>query len=378
MKDTGKWDRLLQEALTEAAEPEDRLNEILIQRWREKETMKSKVRKRWYAGALVSGILLFLSVTTYAATQLLSAKEFVEQIGDPVLAEAFADPNAIAINQTQTSGEYQVTLHGVVSGEGLKNFYDAGEIRSDRTYAVVSIAMADGTPMPDTSDEEYGKVPFFISPLIKGVEPWRVNIVTMKGGYIDKVIDGIMYRLLECDSVEMFANRGVYLAISSSKFYDDNAFIYNETTGEIRPNPDYQGVSLLFDLPLDESKAEPELAEAYLHELVPPSDGQKNDDDIDQENIMNNINERIKQGTVIPGSVRELKVDEEGGYYYEFEDWHTPVYPESLFAEDQTGFSDDITVSGSADGTLKALQFHKDEDGVITGRLVLLPEGAMD
>lgn len=62
--------------------------------------------------------------------------------------------------------------------------------------------------MAATSDPEFGPDPFFISPLIKGQEPWRANIATMNGGYADTVIDGIMYRLIACDQVEIFADRG--------------------------------------------------------------------------------------------------------------------------------------------------------------------------
>lgn len=73
--------------------------------------------------------------------------------------------------------------------------------------------------MPATSEPEYGQDPFFVSPLIKGLKPWQVNITTMNGGYSEAVIDGIMYRLIECDGVEMFADRGVYLAVSNGSSF---------------------------------------------------------------------------------------------------------------------------------------------------------------
>lgn len=123
--------------------------------------------------------------------------------------------------------------------------------------------------MPATSEPEYGQDPFFVSPLIKGLKPWQVNITTMNGGYSEAVIDGIMYRLIECDGVEMFADRGVYLAVSNgSSFFSKDAFAYNESTGEISANNDYKGTAILFELPLDPTKADPVKAESYLQELL--------------------------------------------------------------------------------------------------------------
>ncbi len=179
---------------------------------------------------------------------------------------------AIVINQSATADGYQFTLHGIVSGEELSEFNSSTEhLQPTRTYAVLSISRQDGTPMPTTQDEQYGQTPFFISPLIKGQQPWRVNIASMNGGYSEFVREGIMYRLIECDEIEMFADRGIYLAIiSNNSFYTIDAFDYDETTGELSPKADYQGANILFDLPLDVTKADYEKAEQYLQKLLSP------------------------------------------------------------------------------------------------------------
>jgi hypothetical protein len=374
MKDSAKWDRLLKQALAATEEPEEELNDELKQRWKENNDMGSTPRKRIYAGALVAAFVLVLSVTAVAATQLFNAKDIVEHFGDEVLAEAFASPDAIEINETRTSGGFKVTLHGVVSGAGLTKFNDeVGGIQADRTYAVVSIAREDGSPMPETSDPAYDQVPFFISPLIKGQEPWRVNIASMRGAYSSAVLDGVMYRLIEADGVEMFADRGVYLAVSNTTFYDINAFNYDEVTGEMSPNPEYEGVSVLFDLPLDESKADPEKAEAYLRDLLTVPPNNRNEAEI--EDFRARLLSYVEQGTVIPGSDRELKLNEEGKWYYEFDDGqYAERSPEHLPNEDH--FSYVVNISGSPDGTYSALHFYTDEDGVLRGRVVLLPEDA--
>jgi hypothetical protein len=76
-----------------------------------------------------------------------------------------------------------------------------------------------------------------------------------------------MYRILACDEVSMFADRGVYLGVNIGSFYDSMAFIYNEQTGELKANPDNDGSSVVFDLPLDKSLADPVKAQEYLDNM---------------------------------------------------------------------------------------------------------------
>ncbi|MPM92080.1 hypothetical protein SDC9_139214 [bioreactor metagenome] len=66
----------------------------------------------------------------------------------------------------------------------------------------------------------------------------------------------------------MFAYKGAYMAVSSSSFYDENAYEYNKETGEITRNENYDGVNALFDLPLDKSKADEDGGEKYINEML--------------------------------------------------------------------------------------------------------------
>lgn len=381
MNESEKWDRLLRQALASAAEPEEELNQSVINHFKERQNMNRVYRKRISTGVLVAVFMLVMSVTAYAATQLFSSKQVAEHLGEQILAKAFESSDAIEINQTIASGGYSFTLHGIVSGGGLNELNTSAQnIYPDRTYAVVSIARQDGGPMPHTSDPEYGKESFFISPFIKGQKPWQVNIFTMNGGYSEVVLDGIMYRLIECEAVEMFADRGVYLGVSSgSPFYNSDAFAYNESTGEIMTKTDFKGVSLLFDLPLDKSKSDHAKAEAYLQELLKESGTDNAGDPIasvdsaeaDLINKLEELKKRIPEGTVIPESVKEVTYDKQGRIQYEYDDWSVTLSIEMLFTDGQTGYSDAVQFSGD-DQNYKALQFSRDENGVITGRVIEL------
>ncbi len=384
MKDAD-WERLLKESLASASEPEEELNQDIIRRLKEQRQMKPKHKKRLSVGLLAAVLLLVLSVSAYAATQLFSPKQIAERLGDRLLAEAFESETAIRIDQAMASGDYRFTLHGLVSGAGLSEFHQSSEeIYPDRTYAVVSIARQDGKPMPNTADPEYGKDPFFISPLIKGQRPWQVNIFTMNGGYGETVIDGVTYRIMECDQVEMFADRGVYLAIASgTAFYSNEAFGYDEATGEVYAKEDYSGASVLFDLPIAPSKADPGKAEAYLRALLnPPSSPETADEESpaaaeENEELARVMNARAKMlageriGETIPESVKEVSYDDAGNIHYTYDDWSVTLSPDEYFREGQEGFSDRFSVSGK-DDVYKALLFHRDENGVITGRIVIL------
>ena len=375
MNDSDKWERMLRQALASPGEPEEKLNQSILNRVEERNSMNHVYRKRLSTGVMVAILTLVMSVTAIAATQFFSSDQVAVQLGEKILAKAFESSDAIEVNKSVDSGDYKFTLHGIVSGAGLKELNESNstnEIHPERTYAVVSIARQDGRPMPKTSDPEYGEESFFISPLIKGLKPWQVNIASMRGGYSEVVLNGIQYRLIECDDVEMFADRGVYLAVSSgSPFYNSEAFAYNESTGEVTAKSDYDGVSLLMDLPLDKAKADPAKAEAYLKELLKePESGTKTDPaETELANRIEELKKRLADGKVIPESVKEVTYDKDGRINYEYDGWSVKLSPEMLFAEGQTGFSDAVQFS-EADGHYLGLQFHKDEKGVITGMVI--------
>lgn len=264
-------DELLRNALSSKKEPDYWLNQRIINTVQEKEREDMSKRNRKIkvpAAAMLAAAVLFVgSVTGYAAWRYLAPQQVAETAGDQGLAAAFQSEDAIAVNEVQEHGNYRITLLGIVSGKNLSQYTmenDAGNILDDRTYVVTAIENTDGTPRPDTSADNYGEDPFFVSPLIQGLNPAIYNSVTMDGGYFEMVEDGIQYRIAECDNVEIFADRQVYLCVNDGTFYNNDAYSYDEQSGNISRNEAYQGVNALFTLPLDESKADKAAAEEYV------------------------------------------------------------------------------------------------------------------
>lgn len=384
MKEDKQIDMLLKQVLSVTKEPDDLLNQTIISKAKERNAMSKKRRMPMVAAAAL--IILALSGTALAASRFLGTEKVAEKFEDYKLADAFKGKDAVSINKTVQSGQYDITLLGIVSGTEISDYIATGdeEILSDRTYAVVAIANTDGTPMPSTSDENYGQEPFFVSPLIKGLKPWQYNIATMNGVYQDFVEDGILYRLMECNNVEMFADRGIYLCVSDTTFYSVDAYDYDELTGEIAPNSEYAGINVLFDLPIDISKANREKADAYINEMEAGQNEKdlKDEDEINErvdtpalKNAEGDVEERVAAGTLLKDSVMELTADVDGAatYTYEAKDGsgvNLYVILEDIFAGIEEGFSPQtVEINGDEESVQYIVAYRKDADGKMYGMM---------
>lgn len=306
-------DELLATALTPDVQPERALNEQILRRAKEEvqmEVMKDEFKmsgkrsgKRMaVAAAIAAAVLVAGGGTTYAAWRYLTPQEAAAKLQDKKLMNAFSGENTVLVNETQTCGDYRTTLIGIVSGKELTDYAmtTGGEIRADRSYWLLAIEHADGTPMPDTGSPEYGKETFLTSPFIQGLEPWKYNVYTFGGGYSEFVQDGVMYRMAECDNLEVFADREVYLCLTdeNSAGVINQAYRYDETTGKISRKEAYDGCNALFTLPLDRAKADPKKAESYLKSLDKTLEEEQAEMDQELENLPESQRKEIEEGEV--------------------------------------------------------------------------------
>jgi hypothetical protein len=371
---------------------------VILEGDKEKLFMKKNTFAR-SLGKVALVALAFLLVTTAAsaAWYFLKSTDVADKIGNHALSVAFKSETAVNINASATSGGYTFTLLAVVSGRDITDnphFSDA-DVREDRTYAVVAIQNADGTsldsyegailsaPVLDTGESaglskhnENGAITslsplFFASPLVKGLKPWEVNAATMNGGYSEIITDGILYRIVECDNVAMFADRGLYFGIASVAFFSNQTFLYDERTGEIAVNPDFEGASALFDLPLDKSLADPEKAARYLDALNAPDEKGSSD-------TPPRIDEGIDWNTAVPvaATAKTLEVAADGAitYSYDFEHGSGEIIAMfgDLFTDNHTEQSKIINVIKNGD-SVYAIRFALDGNGNITG-MIVMPE----
>ncbi len=326
-------DKLLQTALTPIDEPGEKLNDRILRTVKERGKMTKKKRsyqRRISAAAIAAACILALcSGTVLAVYKYLSPTEVAAEVENDALHKAFLSEDAILVNESQESGGYRVTLLGSVAGRNISDFMmqnDRGEVQDNKIYTVVAIEHVDGTPMPDTSSDEYGKQPFYASHYIRGLDPGRYSLMSMGGGYTEFVKDGIQYRLLEMDNIEMFADKGIYVGVSSGSFYEADAYKYDENSGEMSRNAGYAGVNALFTLPVDTAKANPVVAEAYLKELedswnAPGEDIEKDDTDLAVDEFMEMLTpENIDEYAEPIESTRQIcTIDEYGNAIYSYE-----------------------------------------------------------
>jgi RNA polymerase sigma factor (sigma-70 family) len=208
-----------------------------------------------------------------------------------------------------------------------------------------------------------------VSPLVKGLKPWEVNAATLGGGYSEAVTDGVLYRLVECDDVTMFADRGLYFTVCAETFIDNKVFKFNEQTGEISVNPNYSGASAIFDLPIDRSLSDPVEAEQYLNDLCAP--------DADEENLSPREQDELtlEWGKAVPvaSTIRELNINDDGevAYEYAYEGAEGTVSIPYNYHFKNDGGAQSVIVSVINDDA-HAIRFSMDKNGVITGAVVAL------
>ena len=238
-----------------------------------------KKRKLTVAAAVVLAAAC-LGGGVYAAGVLLSAPQAAEAMGESDVAALFEGDEAVAVNQTQSDAGYDVTLLGLVTGEHLtenwnSSWGDDGP-ENGTTYAVVAVRKSDGTPMPEVTDaaDDFYPSETFAQPVL-AIPELDPMAYTLHVEAICMTADGVRYLLVACDNVEIFADRDVVLCVSTGgSGFSNFAFYYDEATGAITAEPDYAGVNLVFDLPLDAAKADPTAAQAFLDEWqAKPSSG---------------------------------------------------------------------------------------------------------
>lgn len=367
-------DEILKQALAPTEEPDFWLNQRILNEERERTTMKRRNTKRIPAVILASALVIGVgSVSAYAAWKYLTPENVAEKMDDKGLADAFTEENAVVINEKQSYGGYQVTLLGVISGSKLSDYAEEGGLSEDKTYSVVAIEKQDGTPMAEIKDDGYGKTDFFVSPLIKGYNPNRYNVATMGGGYSDIVENGVLYRLSVCDNVEIFADHKLYLCVEDATFYQEKGYIYDEATGEISRNENYDGLNALFELPLDESRADADAAAAYLEQMELAEAEEAEIEKTEVVEWMEKITpENIDEYAIrVESTVKVITPNEKGEipYSYEIEDRGGATgiaYVNDLFPEGELGMCERISYAYSDMDTLVMDTFTLNEDGTVT------------
>lgn len=361
---------LLFQALEADKQPSARLNEkILEQNQRIQEGKRLKYRRMILFTKIVAAciaISILIPTTIYAAKHFLNAKEATQVVGDEKLSKQFQETSqnsaVIQMDQTETFTPYQVKVLGAVSGKNISDFVGKGVNGYDqeKTYIVTAIAKTDGTQM--TYDDE-----LLVTPFIQGVSPMDFNIFYMGGGASSRLTDGVLYRLIECDSLEIFADKTIYLGVTQESDFG-MAYHYDETTGIVSKNEDYQGMNMLFTIPLDKSKADAGKAAEYLEQMKKNAEESTEETGV-EEDYYQTAAEVLQNCKMVERTTLTIPYNKETGCYeYAIE---TGLFwaDENIPQFETSGIAKDYFWAGAQgdDVTMSYLLLHKEADSTITG-----------
>ncbi|MCX4371233.1 MAG: hypothetical protein OSJ58_05295 [Dysosmobacter sp.] len=248
--------------LSFSADFQERTADLLRQRARELEKERSNMTfsKSKKMAVLIAACIALLAVSVSAAYAWLTPAQVAEEYDQPLLAEAFKGPGAITVSETVESGDYAITLLGLVSGRNLDVLNQ--DLEKDHTYSVLALSRLDKAPL-ENWDFDFSS--FVMTPLVAGCSPLAVNNWTLEAFAQGFARDNVCYFLLDTASIEMFADRTVYMAFYEG-FTPDNTIFTVADDGAIAFCDDFTGVHALFTLPLDPAKADPAAANAFLAE----------------------------------------------------------------------------------------------------------------
>lgn len=247
---------------------------------REVERSMNYSKKTFTSCAVIVATICLFATSAFATYRYLTASEIAKNMGDNKLATLFVDGQKVS--NTRVDGDYKATILGVATGEKLHEAEKLDwELSPEKTYVAVAVEKTDGTDM--TYDDE-----ILVTPLVQGLTPWKYNIFTFNGGMQAKIIDGILYRIVEVDSIECFADRNIYMAVLDGN-YEKEAFNYDEKTGLITEKDDYNGTNMLFEIELDKTKANAAQAEKYLNDIEKNLNRNEEESDIDLSDMDDNF-----------------------------------------------------------------------------------------
>ena len=229
----------------------------LLKAAQRKDDLMSHNKRPLKVAALVIIAVLVLSLGAYAVISLLSAPQVAEEVGEKELAVLFDENGSEPVT---VKGEiYSLTFMGIVKWSDLySDIGDACNIDSS-TYVVWAIYRNDGEPL----DQMMGS-PIQVIPVIDGYRPDILFSAGMSASGYSK--DGVLYYLFKYTDVEIFAHENVKLMAFEGMFPTNNIITANDK-GEIVYAEGYNGFKAVFELDLDESKADPEAAAEFLSQF---------------------------------------------------------------------------------------------------------------
>lgn len=399
-----KLDDMLKQALSPKEEPFAGMNINIVSKLKEDKPMKKMNQKKFAAIAASSALVLGIgSISVYAAWKYLNPDQVIREIDseESALIEAFSDENAVYINETQSYGDYDVTLLGITNGENLtkyKVFTSDSSTKSIHEENEDYIPSTDGfTELNDRSyilfavenknqafqnfDDFFDKVQMF--PVVMGYDYEECAGLFENAATGRSLLkDGVMYYMYECNNLEKYADHDIYMCVTDDIAFSEYTYQYDNEAGQIARNEEYEGLNALFSLPFDASKANPKEAKAEYeaHLAFRKSLENKQDEPIREE--LQEAYDFVDQ--ITPENIDDYAtlITEEGAtqtfgpadaqgrilidsvYYRDM--FRMRIAPEKLFPDGKTEVVQGSGATNNNPDTILIQHFKLNEDGTIT------------
>lgn len=225
---------------------------------------KKALWRRGVAAAVLILCMVGIPASVYAYFHYMTPAQTAKEMGMDQLARQFGQQKD-QVQSVSVKG-YRISYLGLVSGKNLEQGLKGTEVEKEKTYIVTAVQKEGGEAMT------YGDR-FFVSPLIGGLDPVHFNIAANGSSAIRMINNGIQYCISECDTIGIFANRDIYLAVQEGDFLSAEAYMMDKETGVISANQAYGKVNVLFDIKLDPGMADEEKAAAYIAKIEKEVEG---------------------------------------------------------------------------------------------------------
>lgn len=243
------------EKVTFSEDFEIRTAELMKQKAETKAGKPARKGKVLRTVAVAVAAAAILSVTAFGVSYLLSADEVADYLGENEIAQMFKDSETEP--EKVSNGVYDVAFLGKTTGSTF-SMTEGFEGEETKTYAVIAISRTDGTLLKLSEG-----MPVMAVPVIEGCMPFRTMAI-LNCGASGLERDGVLYYLFDYENLEVFADRRVSLAVFEGSAFPTADILTTDEKGNIIYADGYSGIKGIFDLPMDESKADPEAAEKML------------------------------------------------------------------------------------------------------------------
>ncbi len=230
------------------------LNEVAK---RKENIIMTNKRKPFKIAALVVAAIMIFTCSAFAIVTLLKPSDVAGRFDKKELI-AFFDENYL--EPVTVKGEvYSVTFMGMAPGEEFYAYEEGGTLVSEnRTYAVIAVYRNDGEPLSHLEDS-----PVQVIPVMDGYRP---NVFFAMGMSHERFSEnGVLYYLWDYTDMEVFADKDIRLMAYEATF--PTGILVANKKGEIVYAENYSGFKAVFELDLDESKADPEAAAELMSQF---------------------------------------------------------------------------------------------------------------